>query len=442
MKGSFVTAALILAAIACLGWRGSSQLASARERNSRLQAEAAALGISPDPANPREKVVVNRNRESRPSLTVAEYIAFAKEMQAKQKQGSQDPGSDEEAMKRVMAMIDRLSSLDADELKRLITELRASTELEEESRGGAAMLVLMTLASRHPQAALALLTSSSEALVGLAVPRKHFIATALGSWAMDDPMGAAKWIQDHHDKYPDLITDEVKRPLIANTATQDPKLAFQLLGDLKFKDGANAIASIVNAAKAPAERTAALQALREYAGGLADPQKRDVSLGAGLTSLAEQMATEGFQQGTQWLDSAKLSPAELQGIANNLPAHSMPTSDIGQWAEWLAKNLPESEKTSGKISTMVGAWTEKDYTAAGTWLTQLAEGPTKQAAVRGYVQAVAPYEPETAAQWAMTLPSGEDRARALKQIYHQWPKNDPAAKAAAESFADQHGIKR
>jgi hypothetical protein len=441
MKGSFVTAALILAAIACLGWRGSSQLASARKRNSRLQAEAAALGISPDPANPREKVVVNRNRENRSSLTAAEYIAFAKEMQAKQKQGNQGPGSDEETMKRVVAMIERLSLLDADELKRLITELRASTELEEESRDGAVMLALMTLGSRHPQAALALLTSSNEALVEQRA-LKHFMASALGSWAKDDPVGAVKWIQNHHDKYPDLITDEVKRPLITNAATQDPKLAFQLLGDLKFKDGANAITSIVNAAKAPAERTATLQALREYAGGLEDPQKRDVVLGAGLTSLAEQMAREGFQQGTQWLDSAKLSPTELQGIGNNLPAHNMPTSDIGQWAEWLAKNLPESEKTSGKISTMVGAWTEKDYTAAGTWLTQAPDGPAKQAAVRGYVQAVAPYEPETAAQWAMTLSSGEDRARALRQIYHKWPKNDPAAKAAAEAFADQHGIKR
>jgi hypothetical protein len=441
MKGSFVTAALILAAIACLGWRGSSQLASARKRNSQLQAEAAALGITPDPANPREKVLIDRKREHRSSLTAAEYIAFAKEMQAKQKQGSQNPGSEEESMKRVVAMIERLSLLDADELKHLITELRASTELEEESRGGAVMLALMTLGSRHPQAALALLTGSDEALVEQAA-RKHFIATALGSWATNDPMGAVKWIQDHHDQYPDLMTDEVKRPLIVNTATQDPKLAFQLLGDLKFKDSTNAIASIVNAAQTPAGRTATLQALREYAGGLEDPQKRDVSLGAGLTSLAEQMARGGFQQGTQWLDSAKLSPTELQSIGNNLPAHNMPTSDIGQWAEWLAKNLPESEKTSGKISTMVGAWTEKDYTAAGTWLTQAPDGPAKQAAVRGYVQAVAPYEPETAAQWAMTLSSGEDRARALKQIYHKWPKNDPAAKAAAESFADQHGIKR
>jgi hypothetical protein len=153
------------------------------------------------------------------------------------------------------------------------------------------------------------------------------------------------------------------------------------------------------------------------------------------------VAKDGFQQGVQWIDSAKLSATELQGLGNNISAHNIPTSDIGQWVEWLGNHLP-SDTTSNQISTMLDSWTQKDYVAAGKWLTATPDGPTKQAAVIGYVQAVASYEPETAAQWAMTLSSGEDRARALRQIYHHWSKKDPAAKAAAEAFADQHGIKR
>jgi len=87
-------------------------------------------------------------------------------------------------------------------------------------------------------------------------------------------------------------------------------------------------------------------------------------------------------------------------------------------------------------------WTEKDYQAAGTWLTQAADGPAKQAAVASYAKTVAPYEPETAAQWAITLPPGRTRIIALQTVYEKWPKNDPAAKEAAEAFAEKHGIMR
>jgi hypothetical protein len=58
-------------------------------------------------------------------------------------------------------------------------------------------------------------------------------------------------------------------------------------------------------------------------------------------------------------------------------------------------------------------------------------------AVEAYVEAVAPYEPHIAAQWAMTLPSGSGRATALKTIYQNWPANDPEG---AAGFARAHGM--
>jgi hypothetical protein len=441
MKRSFFTAALILIVAACLGWRSSSRLAAARERNSRALAEAASLGISPDPANPLAKVTVDRQREIRSSLPASEYLVFIKEMEEKRKQGRQSTMSDEESMKRVMAMVERLSSLDADGLTRLMNELQANAELTAETRDNAVMLALTTFADHHPQAALAVFTGSGEALTQASM-RRQFVATALGKWAKDDPLGAVKWIQEHHEKYSDVINDDVKNNVIASTASQDPKLAFQLLGDLKFKDNEQAISWIMSAAKTSTERNATLQALREYTANLKDSRKREESLAGCLYMLSGQAMQEGFQQGAQWLDSAKLSATELQSLGSRFSAHDIQSSDTGHWVEWLAKNLPESEATSNQISTMLDNWTQKDYVAAGKWLTATPDGPTKQAAVIGYVDAVASYEPETAAQWAMTLSSGEDRARALKQIYHKWPKNDPAAKAAAEAFADQHGIKR
>ena len=91
---------------------------------------------------------------------------------------------------------------------------------------------------------------------------------------------------------------------------------------------------------------------------------------------------------------------------------------------------------------MMERWTEKDYQAAGTWLTQAADSPAKQAAVASYAKTVAPYDPETAVQWAVTLPPGRTRLIALQTIYQKWPKEEPADKAAAEAFAEKHDIPR
>jgi hypothetical protein len=54
-----------------------------------------------------------------------------------------------------------------------------------------------------------------------------------------------------------------------------------------------------------------------------------------------------------------------------------------------------------------------------------------------FKSALPEYEPASAAQWAMTLPPGEDRDETLKSVYQNWPETDPAAK---EAFKKQHGI--
>ena len=59
------------------------------------------------------------------------------------------------------------------------------------------------------------------------------------------------------------------------------------------------------------------------------------------------------------------------------------------------------------------------------------------AAVRAYAKTVAPYEPQTAANWALTLPAGDERTGLLKTIHGHWKSQD---EAAAARFAEQHGL--
>jgi hypothetical protein len=439
MKTSFAIAALILAVGACLGWRDHQELAIHRTKNTKLLAEATALGITPDPKAPREKVLGSRQRDSRPKLTSAECIAFVKEMKAEEKK-SHHKKTRWELIDRYDAFRDRLSALDEGELKRLVAELRSTPELDDRSRNSAVMMALTTLATRYPQTALALLSE----IPGEETPllrRKHLAGTALGNLAKSDPVAATKWIKEQERKAPDLVDDNLKVSLLSAVASQDPKLAFQFIEDLEFKDASNSLHAIAEAAKTPEERTLTLDALRAYTSTLDDPKRRTESTDQLFSSLANEIAKEGLQNAIQWFDSAKLSSAERESFSRGLSHYWIPSGETGQWIEWIGKTLP-TDQAAQQITDLADNWTEKDYEAAGTWLTQAPEGPAKQAAVRGYVQAVAAYEPETAVQWAMTLPPGKDRDATLQQIYHKWPKNEPAAKAAAEAFADQHGIKR
>jgi len=90
---------------------------------------------------------------------------------------------------------------------------------------------------------------------------------------------------------------------------------------------------------------------------------------------------------------------------------------------------------------MVSGWTQSDFQATGAWLNTTPTGPLKNSAIRSYAETVSRYEPEAAAQWALTLPPGEDRDQTLNRIYKNWPKKDDASKAAAEAFKSQYGVK-
>lgn len=438
MKISIALSFLILAMAAGLGWQGHQRLSSVRESHAKLVAEAATLGISPDPAHPAGRVLITKHAEredkqAAAKLAAAKFIAFAKEMEALEEAGERP---DEAMQKRIMEFMDLMMSLDASQLKTLIAEVRAAGDLEDETRQGLIGFSIMTMANDHPQAALALFTESAD-LFKDGQMGDHVVSMALGRWAKDDPIGALEWVRENGEKFPDLVTEEAKSAVISGAAAQDPKLALQLIGELKLKESSQAVRSITAAAKTPEERSATLAALRDYAATLTDQTERERLMDSAVSSLAESAAKDGFQSGSQWISNAGFSAKELENLSENL-SYNVKSPETGQWIEWLGEKLP-ADKADNRIRDMVRHWTQRDYRAAGTWLASVADGPTKQAAVRSYAETVARYDPQTAAQWALTLPAGEKRAQTLKQIHHRWPKDDAEGAAA---FAREHGIKK
>ena len=437
MKISIALSLFILAIGATLGWQDSQRLARVRESHDKLVAEAAKSGITIDPAHPDDGVRVTKrqreNKEADAKKAAAEFIAYAKEMEAMPKKGGQ---LDEATQKKSMDFMNRMMSLDAGQLKILIAELRANKDLKDETRQGLIGFSIMTLANDHPQAALALFTESPDLFKDNGMS-KHLITSALANWAKDDPTAALDWVRKNGEKFPDIVTDDAKRGMISGASVNDPKLAFQLISELGLKDDDSAVRQIVYTAKTPEERTATLAALREHLASISDEKAREDESKSATQSLAQSAAKDGFESGSKWIESAGFTPEQLTGIAEGGFSYSIKSDDTGKWVEWMGEKLPEGKSNDG-IRNMVSHWTENDYQAAGKWLASTPDGPAKNISIRTYAETVSKYDPETAAQWAMTLPSSKDRDATLKRIRDNWPKGDDAAKKA---FSIEHGIK-
>lgn len=437
MKISIALSLLILALGSVLGWQELQRQATVRVDRDKRAAETAKVGTPLDPTQ-KEGGVRTTKREQQhedkgadTKITAAEVIRFVTEMEALEKKG----GSPDEAMQqKINEFKDQMKALNPAQLKSLIAEVRANKDLTDQSREGIIGLAIMTLANDDPQAALALFTESSDRLKKEGAI-KAAMSTALAKWAKDDPSAALGWVRANSTKFPDLVDDNTKSGIIAGAAENDPKLAFQLIAQLGLKDAEQAIRNIVNAPKNSEERTATLTALRAYLATLPAGEMRDNASKNALRTLAQDAVGDGFEAGSKWIASAG---PDLEWLVESSGLFSrFYREESGQWIEWIGVNL-SVEKSKYGISKMVRNWTENDYEAAGKWLAATPAGPTKTIAIRSYAETVASYEPETAAQWAMTLPPGQDREETLQNIYQKWPANDEAAK---EAFKKLHGIK-
>ncbi|QTN32493.1 hypothetical protein HZ994_09180 [Akkermansiaceae bacterium] len=434
MRISIAISLLILAVAALPAWNQLSEISVLHKKRSALSAEAAALGIIVlDPEDHRGTLQFTkkqrRDGDADMRQEAQDFIAFAKEMQ-KWKEGSVQP--DNEAKERMFAFIERLQTLSASELRILIEEFRAADDLDDDIRRVLLSFSVMTLAKDHPEAALRLLSESGDLIDGKSEGR-HVVSSALAKWAERDPMAALEWVRENSAKNPGLITDEVKAELVAGAARTDMKAALALIGDLDFGNPSDGISSIAEAIGSPSDRTEFISLLRGY--DKENPDQRSIQ--RAMLALTKGVMEEGFESGSKWLASSGLSPDELATFAVNI-RNSAKNGEQGQWISWMGENLP-AESRDKQVSETMRQWTQKDYRAAGEWLAAAPAGPAKNASVLGYVDAVSKYDPQTATQWAMTLPA-EDRDQSMQAIYRNMPQETPADRQAREAFKTQHGI--
>ena len=159
MKFSLALSVLILAIGASLSWHHSQQLAVLRENRTKIAAEAATLGIPPDPSGRNDPLRTSKYERKNKAVTatavLAEFVTFIKEMEAA---GKSFESLDEADKGRIKEILGRFSSLDPAQLRAIATEVYAAKDLKDEGREMILRHALFQLAADHPQTALALFT--------------------------------------------------------------------------------------------------------------------------------------------------------------------------------------------------------------------------------------------------------------------------------------------
>ncbi len=430
-KVSLAATLVILASGGGLGLMHQQRLTNLRSQQRELANRAENLGIA---VASGESPVTKRLRDDRANQASAmaqEFIAFGREIQIHDSQGNE---SDEAFEKRTREMQAKLMDLDAAQLKVLIASLRTDKTLSDEIQQNLICYSISMLGEDHPAAALALFSESADILKD-SLTGSSVVASTLANWAKKDPLAAREWVRKNSAAYPDLANDDAKRSIIAGAAESDPKLAFKLIGEMQMDDVSSAVESLVEAGKTAAQRTAILGALRDHLATLPDGPERDDLLQESLETMGRNLTSESFESVQAWISQSKLSPVESAQFAGGL-SYFNTKQDTGRWIDWMAQTLPQ-DAVANNVDNLIGQWTQEDYQAAGKWLTAAAEGPAKQAAVSTYAGTVAEYEPQTAVQWALTLPAGEARQATFEAIYQNWPKAEAEAAAA---FAKQYGV--
>lgn len=435
MKYRIIAPLLLVAAIGTLGWHGSRRMADARKKQATVIQEATGLGVLGDSAPVKHKA---KEREEittlPPGKTVhPEDLAFVREMYLKKEDRTLTAKEREEQFAR---LIDRFKAMSPGQIRGYIAEIRGREDLADLPKQMLIDLAVGTLADGNPPEGLALLFQLIQEIPGR--PREHIVSQKVTEWVQRDAPAALAWVRGNLKEHGDLIPDEARSGLIRAIALKDRKEAFRLVGELEIDPPSNATQGIVLAAKTPEDQLAALADFREYLLTLKGSSDYARTAEYTFAAFGRGLAKDGFEAAAGWADSAGLTEKELIHFGGDLGS-SVKDGDEGKWIAWLGEKLSGGKYDQG-VRRIMMKWADDHHEAAGTWLTSAPASPVKNLAVSVFAERVAKAEPETAEQWALTLPEGKQRADTLHRIFHNWPEGDPEAKAAAAEFEKKHGI--
>lgn len=195
MKAPLVLTVIILICGSLWNWQEHKRLTVLRAQHAQILREAETLGVPADaskPFSPTRSALRHKDDSKQIAKEFSDkLVAFAKEMKEMERNGKQP---DEATQKRILEFVDNFFSLNGEELKLLVADLKGRSDMDEDMKKEIVGFSIMMLAQQHPETALAIFTESSDLLKDNPMSQ-HVLTTALAQWAKDSPTAAMEWIK-------------------------------------------------------------------------------------------------------------------------------------------------------------------------------------------------------------------------------------------------------
>jgi hypothetical protein len=364
---------------------------------------------------------VDRSRADRArSAEARDAMAVAIDLFSKVRSVPAKPGSVEyQALESEFAvLVNRMEGFSFDQLREMLRVLLASEELADKRlRSFADYHLLRRLVELDPKRSPDILLT----LPDLDPDGSGRLGEAFHAVADRNPDEALAWLKENIATIPDRERERLKNAIISKVSESDPSRAFRLIAELHPDSLETSVVSIVRGLRDDAARTAALKSLREYLTTISEEPLRRQIMHRAVAEMVNRAAKDGFEEATRWIAAAGLRPEELDSLAAGfeVPDRSF---EPARWIVWLGETLSDG-KADPRIRYLVSKWTREGHRAVGEWLSTMPESPIRTSSIIGFVDAVAPHEPESAMQWAAVLPDSEAR-QCAGRLFSDWIERD------------------
>lgn len=400
MKFLRVIFLLILVALFWSGARKKSAVARLQTAHETLVARASSIGL-PEKESDDAKATARLSgrgpsQKSSPEHLKDELVAAYHRL--KNIEESSDPETRMKVEAEVRDWIGRLIDLSPKELKRMIADLKSDPTLDPKEVRDLVGISLHLAAARQGETVAELALANREHIGSL--------SDVVGNWAQQDPSNAFAWLEKNRESLGKDYEASLKHAILLS-ASRDPGLALANLSRLESEkqrtSSANGLARSLSDERARASLLAELRV-----SSLDSSDRNEVLRGLG-SGLMEHSAKEPGAWMKELSSDEAVTVAE--GLSRNLNASSRPDA----WLDWMEKSLPR-EKVADTARPMLTQWINDDYQTAGEWINRQPPGDMRNAAAANYARMMAKRFPDTARDWAATLPEGPEKQRLLKDL--------------------------
>ncbi len=382
------------------GVRKGSVVSRLKAEHEVLVSRARSIGV---PENENYEERSSSRAPSRPSSSRIPAERLKDELVAayhrlKSLEDSEDPETRLKVEAEVREWIGRLIDLSPKELKRMIADLTSDSSLDPKEVRDLISVALNLAASRQGEAAaeLALLHRKEGGSV----------SGVMSSWARLDPSNAFAWLARNKAELGEEY-QSVLQQAVSQSGASDPAQAIdglQLMPDGR-QHSATAKALTAMLADEPS-RAAMAAAILEKEVGLNDEADLFDGLGKSMVDHAGDLSAA-------WLKG--LSSEQAMYLANGVNQSSKALERPGAWLDWMAGALlPEQMSSTAK--PLLTKWINEDYEAAGEWINRQPAGDFRNEAAANYARMMAKRFPDTAKDWANSLPEGPEKRCLLEDL--------------------------